>query len=81
VASQLTLFVSEYDRLVEQRDFAAYRALGSISAAIVFCRENDTQRAITVLSRALLQYERAETAARTFKIERKENNVDRIAAA
>ena len=63
---QLTLFMSDYDRLAEQRDFAAYRALGSISAAIVFVRQNRIEIALEVLTRALETYERADSQLQQF---------------
>ena len=64
---QLTLFMSDYDRLGEQRDFAAYRALGSISAAIVFVRQQRTEIALEVLTRALETYERADSQLQQLK--------------
>lgn len=50
-SQQLTMFVTDYEKLAEQRDFAAYRAVGAMTAAIVFCREQRTHDALAVLSR------------------------------
>lgn len=56
--NQHSLFISEYDRLSERRDLAAYQALGAITAAIRFCRENDSKSALHILTSAVDQYER-----------------------
>lgn len=58
---QGALFISEYDRLSERRDFAAYKALGAITAAINFCREDDSKSALHILTTAIEQYERTNT--------------------
>ena len=71
---QLSMFMSDYDRLAEQRDFAAYRALGSISAAIVFLRQNRNDVAREVLTRALETYERAESKLENLKNSKGENH-------
>lgn len=64
---QMTMFVTDYEKLAEQRDFAAYRALGAISAAICFCRQGMTQDALGVLSSALERYELADQRLQQLK--------------
>jgi hypothetical protein len=64
---QLALFTDEYDRLLEQRDMEAYRALGAITAAICFCRQERSKDALEVLTRAIERYEIADTQLQQFK--------------
>jgi hypothetical protein len=64
---QLTLFISDYQRLSDARDVAAYRALGAITAAICFCREKRTDDALAVLTSALERYERADQNLQRLK--------------
>lgn len=52
--------ISQRDQLHQQRTYAAYAALGSISAAICFCRQNRSKDALAVLARALKEYEDAD---------------------
>jgi hypothetical protein len=54
------MFVSDYEKLSDQRDVAAYRALGAMTAAICFCREGKADDALAVMTRALENYERAD---------------------
>lgn len=66
-SKQLTLFVSDYERLCEQRDIAAYRALGAMAAAMCFCRQGRPEDALTVLTSALARYERADEKLQQLK--------------
>lgn len=66
---QINLFSSEYRKRAEQRDFAAYRALGAISAAVCFCRQNRSQDALAVLTSALARYEEADQQLHSLKIQ------------
>lgn len=66
-SQQLTMFVSDYEQRSDARDMAAYRALGALSAAICFCRENDTKRALHVLTEALERYELADQKLQQVK--------------
>ncbi len=64
---QLALFTDEYDRLCEQRDNEAYRALGAITAAICFCRQERSQDALAILTNAISRYETADAQLQQFK--------------
>jgi hypothetical protein len=64
---QLALFTDEYDRLLDARDNEAYRALGAITAAICFCRQERSKDALAVLTRAIERYEEADTLLQQFK--------------
>ena len=64
---QLTLFVSDYERLSEARDMAAYRALGALTAAICFCRQGKSKDALAVMTAALERYERADEKLQQLK--------------
>jgi predicted negative regulator of RcsB-dependent stress response len=72
-ARNLSLFTgeferkSEFERTAEQRDMAAYRALGAMTAAIVFCRQDDPKSALHILTTALQQYERADSQLQEIK--------------
>jgi hypothetical protein len=65
---QLALFSDAYDQLVEQRDMAAYRALGAMTSAICFCRQNRTQDALEVLTAAMTRYTAVEEQLVNFKL-------------
>lgn len=67
MSTQLTMFVSDYEQLSDARDNAAYRAVGAISAAICFCRQQKSEDALAVLTRALENYERADHRLQTLK--------------
>ncbi len=56
-SQQLTMFMSDYERLAEQRDFAAYRAVGAISAAICYCKNGEMKDVLHILTSALENYE------------------------
>jgi hypothetical protein len=71
---QIQLFVNEYQQLCEQRDFAAYRALGAITAAICFCRNHQTQDALGVLTSAIQRYEQADEKLQQLKLAAKGEN-------
>ena len=66
-SQQLTLFVSDYERLSDARDVAAYRALGAMTAAVCFCRQGKTEDALTVMTAALERYERADEKLQQLK--------------
>ena len=57
---QLTMFISDHDKLSDARDKAAYRCVGAISAAICYCRQEDPKAALSILKAALTAYEHAE---------------------
>lgn len=64
---QLTMFVSDYDKLCDARDMAAYRAVGAISAAICYCRANDQKAALNILTSALASYEHVANKLESYK--------------
>jgi hypothetical protein len=68
-SQQLTMFLSDYEKLSDARDMAAYRALGAISAAICYCRQARTSDALDILTRALEAYERADNKLQNLKNE------------
>ena len=65
---QLTLFGNRYDQLAEQRDMAAYRALGAMTSAICFCRQNRAQDALVVLTAAMQRYNDVEEQLVNLKL-------------
>lgn len=67
-SQQLTLFTDEYERLAEQRTNEAYRALGAITAAICFCRQERSKDALAVLTSAIERYEEADQALQQLKL-------------
>jgi predicted negative regulator of RcsB-dependent stress response len=67
LAQQITMFVSDYDRLTDERDNAAYRAVGAITAAIRFCRDEQTKDALAVLTAALDRFEMADSNLQKIK--------------
>jgi len=75
------MFVTDFDRLSDQRDMAAYRALGAISAAICFCKQNRAKDALAVLTSALERYEQADQELQSFKIQLPQENHHGNAAA
>jgi len=66
--AQLTLFTKDYELLCQARDAMCYRALGSIAAAICFCRANRNSDAIAILTSALERYEMADQELQRFKL-------------
>jgi predicted negative regulator of RcsB-dependent stress response len=74
------MFISDYEKLSDARDNAAYRALGAISAAICYCRQQNTADALSILTRALEAYERADEKLQGLKAQGVEQ-VHSIAAA
>lgn len=66
-SQQLTMFLSDHDRLSDARDREAYRALGAMTAAICFCREGKADDALAVMTRALENYERADQHLQSLK--------------
>lgn len=66
--AQLTLFAKNYAVLSQARDMMAYRALGSIAAAICFCRQRRTEDAIAILLTALERYELANQELNALKV-------------
>jgi hypothetical protein len=64
---QIALFVNDYERACMDRDIAAYRALGSIASAIVFCKQDRPKDAIAVLTEAVERYDRADATVRTLQ--------------
>jgi hypothetical protein len=63
------MFVTDFDRLSDARDMAAYRALGAISAAICFCKQERPKDALAVLVSAMERYEAADQELQSFKIQ------------
>jgi Tfp pilus assembly protein PilF len=61
------MFVTDYERRSDERDIAAYRALGAMTAAICFCRQGKSEEALAVLTRALHNYERADSNLQQLK--------------
>ncbi len=66
-SQQLTMFVTDYEKRSDERDIAAYRALGAMTAAICFCRQGKTEDALAILTRALENYERADSNLQQLK--------------
>lgn len=66
---QLTMFVSDFDKLSDARDNAAYRCVGAISAAICYCRQDKPKDALSILKSALAAYEHAEEKLERYKAE------------
>lgn len=66
-SQQLTLFMSDFEKLEQARDMAAYRALGALTAAICFCRQKRTEDALAIMERALEAYERANDKLQLLK--------------
>lgn len=58
--------ISQRDRLHQDRTYAAYAAVGTITSAICFCRQNRTQDALRALERAIADYEQADRALQAF---------------
>jgi hypothetical protein len=71
-SQQLTMFVSDYEKRSDARDMAAYRALGAMTAAIVFCQIGDAKAALRVLTEARDRYEQRDRELQKIKIQ-KEN--------
>jgi hypothetical protein len=65
--------LAEFQRLSRERDLAAYRALGAMDAAICYCRQGDSQEALSILTRGLAHYELADSKLQNLKTE-KENS-------
>jgi hypothetical protein len=65
-----TWLQTEYARLKDERDTAAYRAVGALDAAIVFCREGKPEDALSVLLAARSRYQTAEDALDELKVPR-----------
>ena len=51
---------AEYERLSTARDYAAYRVVGAIDAAVCYCRQDDSAMALRILLNARADYERAD---------------------
>lgn len=77
---QLTMFLTDHEKLSDARDRAAYRCVGAISAAICYCRQEQPKDALSILMNALSAYEHAETKLENFK-KQGANNVNLTAAA
>jgi hypothetical protein len=73
---QLRMFVTDYDRLAEARDRAAYRALGAITRAIVLCKHNDLKGALAVLTEARDLYEARDRELQTLKVRKGGNRAN-----
>lgn len=69
MGKQIGLFQTEYERLCDQRDVAAYRALGAITAAIAFCKQGDAEKALTVLNSARERYDVADAQLQQLKLQ------------
>lgn len=59
---------SEYQQLRIARDLAAYRALGHIDAAICYCRQGNTEMALSILLNARATYEATARALENYTI-------------
>ena len=66
-SQQLTMFVSDYEQFSDRRDVAAYRALGAMTTAIGLCRAGKPEDALAVMTRALENYERADSSLQSLK--------------
>ena len=58
---------SDYQKLAIARDYAAYRAVGAIDAAICHCRAGDAKTALSILLNARADYERADSKLQNHK--------------
>jgi hypothetical protein len=67
---------SDYERFSTARDYAAYRALGAIDAAICYCRQGDAEMALRILTNARADYNHADLNLQTCKNQKKENVSD-----
>ncbi len=74
-SQQLTMFMSDYERLAEQRDFAAYRAVGAISAAICYCKNGQLSDVLHILTSALENYERIANKLEDYKTHKGDSHV------
>ena len=63
---------ADYQRLRIARDLAAYRALGHIDAAICYCRQGDSQTALSILTDARRMYQKAADALDQHTTSKKE---------
>jgi hypothetical protein len=73
-SQQLTMFMTDYEKLAEQRDFAAYRAVGAISAAICYCKNGQLSDVLHILTSALEDYESVANKLEHFKTHKGENH-------
>jgi hypothetical protein len=73
VAEALFDLGSDYQKLTIARDYAAYRAVGAIDAAICYCKNGDAKTALEILLDARADYEQADSKLQNHKTE-KENS-------
>ena len=59
--------LADHQRLSRERDFAAYRAVVAIDAAICYCRQGDAAEALNILTRARSYYELADSNLQSLK--------------
>ena len=64
---QIRMFDTSYEQICEQRDMAAYRALGAITAAICFCKKGDTRAALDILTKARDRFDQIDHELQTLK--------------
>jgi hypothetical protein len=64
---------SDFERLCTARDYASYRALGAIDAAICYCRQGDSAMAMRILTNARADYNRADLNLQNFKNQKRED--------
>lgn len=66
-SQQLTMFLTDHEKLSDARDNAAYRCVGAIASALRYSHANRMDEAFRILSAALESYERAETKLANYK--------------
>lgn len=64
---QLTMFMTDYEKLEGAMDCAAYRCVGAIASALGYSRANRTDEGLRILAAALENYERAEAKLTNYK--------------
>jgi hypothetical protein len=79
-SQQLTMFLTDHEKLSDARDNAAYRCVGAIASALGYSRSNRMDEAFRILSAALENYERAESKLSNYKSKGAQNG-NRTAAA
>lgn len=83
--------LAEFQRLCELRDMAAYRAVGSIQAAVSFWEAQEYEETFKILKAALVRFNAANDQIKLFharaelsqlpKTEKEKSNGNRTAAA
>ena len=68
MTAAIKVSLHDYEKLVRERDMAAYRAVGSLDAAILCCEIDKPQEAVKILRRAREHYEAANHALKQAEI-------------